>query len=146
MSKKKGKLSLLFILIIFVLIILINIYMLDIPSLGNKIMTGFAPSILSSQINFSVTQSQKITVLATEFNGDTTNFTSLGNAALETISSLILEDSSYGKITFTPIINLTQDANGTAYNRIIDLDSNVEISSNNLTIDVSLFEIGRAHV
>ena len=91
----------------------------------------------NSTISFDIDESKWIEVIYTKFNGATTDF-SQGNAFLEAIPDMTLERTLYGKIIFKPIINLTIDAKSKTndcYNRYIDLDGNVELHHNYLSIN-----------
>lgn len=80
-----------------------------------------------------VTVDQGIIVLYDEFNGSTTDFLYLNDTELESIENMILENTNYGKIIFSEIINLTENTE----NNIIDLDSNVNISFNKIGINTT---------
>lgn len=70
------------------------------------------------------------------FKGDSVDFCfkytfeQLGN-----ITDIIFENTNYGKIIFSDIINLTDDDNYSDYN--VDIDSNVNISYNRIEINVT---------
>jgi hypothetical protein len=98
--------------------------------------TGFVSS--NAEISLFISQSQAIIVIANNFDGETTNFSILGNLALETLEEMTLENPSYGKIVFDEEVNLTQDAyspTGSMYDRTVDIDSNLIISSNYLSVN-----------
>ena len=71
-------------------------------------------------------------ILAETFDGDTTTFSGLGTAELNNMSDLTLENTSYGKIIFSQVINLTQVA---GVDRIVDFDSDLNFSDNLVNID-----------
>ena len=73
-------------------------------------------------------------IFADTFNGTTTTFTGLSTAELNNMSSLTLEKTAYGKVVFNEIINLTQVAGA---DRIVDFDSDFNISNNLVYIDSS---------
>jgi len=75
-----------------------------------------------------------IRVLAFTFDGSTTDFLYYDDVALETIENTTLERTPSGKIVFDGLINLAQDAD---VNRVVDLDSNVNISFNWIQINVT---------
>jgi len=129
---KKKELILGFILIVFILIVLANIVIMSIFSI--KTVTA-----AQANIEFNIAKSKAIIIIRNTFEGDTTNFALGGNLALENITNMTLEKSSYGKIIFTESINLTQDAYNTTedelYSRIVDLDNNIIISNNWIEIN-----------
>jgi hypothetical protein len=76
---------------------------------------------------------QGIIVLYSTFNGSTTDFLHMNDSQLAVIQSMTLERTIYGKIVLSQATNLTRDAQ----NNIVDLDSNVEILYNSISIDTS---------
>ena len=71
--------------------------------------------------------------------GDSTNFNdSLTHDALQTLSNVILENTSNGEIRFNEDINLTNDEDYSDF--IIDIDGNVHISNNSISIDLDTFQ------
>jgi hypothetical protein len=120
---------------IFVEIILINLFFISsFPWYSTP--TGFSSS--EGEISLVVGFSQAITVLRENFDGATTDFTVGGNSALETLVDMTLEHFGYGTIVFDEVVNLTEDAyssTGTLYDRIVDIDSNLEISSNFISVN-----------
>lgn len=132
----KGVFILIFVLL-FVELIFLNFSFVS-PYFSPISFTGFVSS--DAEISLFISQSQAITILVNNFNGDTTNFSVLGNLALETVEGMTLENFGYGKIFFSESINLTQDAyspTGSMYDRIVDIDSNLVISSNYISVNSS---------
>lgn len=80
-----------------------------------------------------VTVDEGIIVLYNEFNGSTTGFLYINDTELETIENMTLENTNYGKIIFSEIINLTENVE----NNIIDLDSHVNINFNKIEINTT---------
>jgi len=73
-----------------------------------------------------------IKVIYTGFDeSSTTDFLRMNDSELENISGLILEKENYGKIVFFEDINLTENV----VENEVDIDSNVEISSNFIEVD-----------
>jgi len=93
-------------------------------------MTGF---VVEGEAPSSVTV-DGLRILAETFNGTTTTFTGLSTAELNNLSSLTLEKTAYGKAVFNQVINLTQVA---GVDRIVDFDSDFNISDNLVYIDSS---------
>lgn len=83
-------------------------------------------------VSSSVSVTAPIYVKYDNFDGQTTNFSDLSDAQLGSIGNLILEITQYGRIIFYQTIDLASDARG----NVIDLDSNVNISSNRIQINV----------
>jgi hypothetical protein len=99
-------------------------------------MTG--SGISHANVSLSISQSLAIRVIRDNFNGLTTDFTQGGNAALENLILMTLERATYGKIVFNEKINLTTDAyspTSTLYDRVVDIDSNLQISTNYLSVN-----------
>jgi len=70
-----------------------------------------------------------------QYKGDSTNFNSYPYEELQTLSGVILENTLYGKVLFQEIINVTDDAN--FLDSFVDLDTNVNISSNRIELNTS---------
>lgn len=84
------------------------------------------------QTRSSVNIDEGILVLASTFNGSTTDFLNMNDSQLEDVESMTLE-TGYGKIIFTQNVNLTKDVE----NNIVDLDSNVNISHNHIEVNTT---------
>lgn len=74
-----------------------------------------------------------IVVLYATFDGSTTQFIYLPDALLASIENMTLERTLYGRIIFPESTNLTQDAR----ENVVDLDSNVNISGNFISINLT---------
>lgn len=99
-------------------------------------LTGYSVS-KDAEISFGISDSQKIFVLVNNFDGETTDFYSLGNFELEQIDDMLLDKFGYGRIIFDEEINLTKDTyspTGTLYDRVVNIDSNLNISENLLSV------------
>lgn len=72
----------------------------------NETSTGI---VNSTSISFSVNASIRFQVIATKFDGASTNLAALNETQLQSISNLILENVSSGRISFIDAINLTAD-------------------------------------
>ena len=90
----------------------------------------------STQIGFSV-NSSKFLIFFQEYNGSTKgnsiNFLDYTYEEIQSLPGIILENTNYGKIRFNQAINLTNDKINT--DNILDLDSNTQISQNNITLN-----------
>lgn len=76
-----------------------------------------------------------ITVIADEFNGNTTNFSILNNSQLASLENMVLENTTFGKINFSETIDLTK----VVVNSTVNLDSYIEITNNTIFINTSYF-------
>jgi len=76
-----------------------------------------------------------ITVIASEFNGDTTNFSILNNSQLASLENMVLENTTFGKIDFSETVDLTK----VVENSTVDLDSYIEITNSTIFINTSYF-------
>lgn len=121
---KRGKLILILISL-FITLVLLNQYEISFKDLKGEASYGtYAVSLtVVDLVNYNITY--------TEFSGATTNINTLTKSQQENISSLILEEINYGKITFNENINISSNisidyALNISYNRI-------ELNSSNLT-------------
>ena len=73
-------------------------------------------------------------ILYDNFDGSTTDFNSLGTEELNNLSGMILENTTYGKVVFNEIVNLTQVADGDG---VVNFDADLNISDNLIYIDNS---------
>lgn len=99
--------------------------------------TGFT-FYSEGDISLSVTLSQLIVVLRDNFDGLTTDFAAEGNAGIQNLQFMTLERLTYGSIVFNQNINLTTDAyspTGGVYDRVVDIDSNLQISDNFISVN-----------
>lgn len=143
-SKKRGKLLLGILFAIFIITILINISLFNFPL---KIIPLTTFSVSQADVGFNISVSKGIVVYRDAFDGNTTDFTIGGNAALEVLENMVLEVSNYGKIVFNETINLTQDAvsnTSNEYNRYIDIDNNLQISNNYLISTADLSSLNKS--
>ena len=85
---------------------------------------------------FSVVKNRTYFITYDEFynKGQTTNLLTINESDLDKIPSFVL-DNSFGKIEFLELVNLSKDANS---DKIIDIDSGVNISFNRIEIDSSV--------
>ena len=100
-------------------------------------------NLIGKNVNFS-TNITRFTITKSEYEveteeqrkakkGDTTDFESYSYEEMQSLDDVILEIPNQGKILFNQAINLTDDANPDDDN--IDLDSNINISSNRIEIN-----------
>jgi hypothetical protein len=82
---------------------------------------------------FSARVDPGVRILDFTFNGSTTEFVSLNDTALETITNMTLEITGYGKIIWLETINLTQCAAG----GVVDLDTYVNLTYNRTAVSIS---------
>ncbi|MCX6751023.1 MAG: hypothetical protein NTZ83_06195 [Candidatus Pacearchaeota archaeon] len=84
-----------------------------------------------------IANSSVFTILFEEYKwtnkGNSTNFLSYTYKDLQSLGSIILENTNYGKILFGEAINVTNDNINT--DNLLDLDSNTEISSNHIELN-----------
>lgn len=83
-------------------------------------------SAIEGDVSSSVTI-EGLRIFYSTFDGDTTEFDILGIENLNNLSGMVLEKTSYGKVQFLQIVNLTQVADGDS---IVDFDSDFNISDN----------------
>jgi hypothetical protein len=90
----------------------------------------------SANISFTA-NTTFLMIYYSEYNGSTrgnsTNFTFYSYGNLQNLSSIILENSVYGKIQFNEAINITND--NLPNDRIVDLDNNTNISLNRIDLN-----------
>jgi len=90
----------------------------------------------SKQINF-ISNLSRFLIFFQEYNGSTKgssiNFLDYTYEEIQNIEKITLENTNYGKITFNQAINSTNDRINT--DNILDLDSNTQISQNNITLN-----------
>ena len=103
-----------------------TLYLYANSSFGNITAKNVTFFINSTSLSFSYSEYEG------SYKGKSTYFENLSTSELQNISNFILEHTSYGKIFFDEIINLT-DFSGS----IIDLDSYTNISSNRIEINTS---------
>jgi len=133
-KKKKALFFVMFILTLISLIFINSFFVSSFP--GNFQPTGFVFSD-DAGVSLGISRSTAINVLRDDFDGGTTDFTVGGNIALETLTGMTLEHFNYGKIVFSQVVNLTKDAyspTGTLYDRVVDIDSNLIISRNFISV------------
>jgi len=96
----------------------------------------FVPGVFAVTVSTSsqLVIDDGIRVLASEFDGSTTDFLSMSDEELASIYNLTIEMSSFGKVVFNGPINLTKDS----VSSVIDLDSNFEIGFNSILTNRSL--------
>ena len=82
----------------------------------------------------SATIDTGILVIRDTLNGSTTDFVVYSDTALESITNLTIENSLYGKVIWPGPINITQDV----IDNIVDLDSNVSITFNFVSVDTTM--------
>jgi hypothetical protein len=91
--------------------------------------------ISSTNVTFNI-NSTKLKILYSKFasydKGESTNFNRTSYEDLQNLSNLILE-KTYGKIKFNENINVTADENYS--DNLVDLDTNVNISSNRIELN-----------
>jgi hypothetical protein len=117
----------------------VNSSMIINASDGNHILFLYANNsdgtIVSENVSFNV-NSSKLQVLYSEFasydKGQSTNFNSTSYEDLQNLSNVILE-KTYGKIIFNENINVSADENYS--DSLVDLDTNVNISSNRIELN-----------
>ncbi len=92
--------------------------------------------VTNLSLNFYINTSL-LTIIYEEYQGahkgNSTYFEEYAYEDLQDINSIILENMNYGKIKFNQNINVTEDSNFS--DRIVDLDSNSNISSNRIELD-----------
>ncbi len=93
-------------------------------------LTGFANVNTSGT---SIRVDPDITVIYTEFTGNTTDFDSMTNDELRNISNMILENPVHGRIWFAETVNIGDSA----VNLIVDLDYPVNISHNRIEVNAT---------
>lgn len=90
----------------------------------------------SKEIGFSA-NSSKFIIFFQEYNGSTKgnsiNFLEYTYEEIQSLERITLENTNYGKIRFNQAINSTDDKINT--DNILDLDSNTQISQNNITLN-----------
>ena len=134
--KREGKVFFIKILLVFLVAVLfINIIILTFF----KIIPSETTS--NANVQFTISKSKAIKIIDDAFDGDTTDFPTGNNLALEKIENMILEKTSLGKIVFNESINLTQivqESDDPLYEKEVDLDKNVIINFNFIEIDSSI--------
>jgi hypothetical protein len=93
-------------------------------------LTGFA-NVNTSETRIRV--DPDITVIYTEFTGNTSDFDSMTNDELRNISDMILENPSHGRIWFAENVNIGDSA----VDLIVDLDYPVNISHNRIEVNAT---------
>ena len=111
----------------FLFIFLLFLFVSFISALS---LTGLATE-QSFPSNVSVNPFQ---VLVTTFNGDTTNFTNLNESYANSFPNVILEKTSYGKVSFKENLDLVTMAGD---DLIVDFDRDFNISDNLIDIVTS---------
>jgi len=108
-------------------------------SQGNHILILYSNNTngtASTQIGFSA-NSSKFIILFQEYNGSTKgnsiNFLDYTYEEIQNLEGITLENINYGKIKFNQAINSTNDKINT--DNLLDLDSNTQISQNNITLN-----------
>lgn len=108
-------------------------------SQGSHILTIYSNNTngtSSKQIGF-ISNSSRFLIFFQEYNGSTKgssiNFLDYTYEEIQNIEKITLENTNYGKITFNQAINSTNDRINT--DNILDLDSNTQISQNNITLN-----------
>jgi hypothetical protein len=93
-------------------------------------------NITSANITFTL-NSSKFVILFDNYKGAykgiSTNFIDYSYEEIQGLNSIILENTNYGRVKFNEQINLTDDKINT--DNILDIDSNVEISKNNIRLN-----------
>ncbi len=86
-----------------------------------------------------VSNSSLFIILYSEYNGSTrgnsTGFIKYTYEDLQGLSSIVLENTLYGKIRFNQAINITNDRINS--DNLLDLDSNSQVSSNRIELNVT---------
>ena len=87
--------------------------------------------------SFFTVNSSKIIIIYDEFKekGDTSNFDSLIYDFLNSVNNVVLENPDYGKIEFIEAVNFLEHLSGEE--NIVDLDGNIDISANSISLDSS---------
>jgi hypothetical protein len=108
-------------------------------SQGQHVLYVFAnksENITLNIITFAV-NSSKFVIIFNSYNGTdkgtSTNFIDYSYEEIQSLDNIILEKVNYGKVKFNEQINLTDDQINT--DNILDIDSNVEISQNNIRLN-----------
>ena len=100
------------------------------------IFSNKSENITSTNITFTL-DSNKFIILFNNYEGIdkgiSTNFMDYSYEEIQNIDNVLLENTNYGKIKFDEPINLTDDRINT--DNILDIDSNVEISQNDITVN-----------
>jgi hypothetical protein len=100
-------------------------------SLGSHTLYAFVNETSTNIVNstsvvFNVNTSIRFQVIATKFDGASTNLAALNETQLQSISNLVIENISSGRISFIDTINLTAD---NITDDPINLDKYINISS-----------------
>lgn len=107
---------------------------------GNHTLYFFANDSLgnlnSTYVNFWINNTRFIVIydnFTQPYDGNSTDFNSMSNEQLQSISNMTLEKESYGKILWNENINLTADSNFS--DRVIDLDKEIIIGDKIISIN-----------
>ena len=117
----------------------INVTTISTPE-GSNILRVFANDTLRNlrmaNVAFVVNNSRRYEINWSKFyHADSTNLSLLNSTQIENLANLTLSVENFGKIIFNDIINLTAHTG----DDIIDLDSNVIITSNFIFVNVTVF-------
>src|SRR3989344_3906852 len=117
----------------------INVTTISTPE-GSNILRVFANDTLRNlrmaNVAFVVNNSRRYEINWSKFyHADSTNLSLLNSTQIENLANLTLSVENFGKIIFNDIINLTAHTG----DDIIDLDSNVIITSNFIFINETAF-------
>jgi hypothetical protein len=100
------------------------------------IYSNSSSGLISQNVTFFV-NSTKFNIIDNNYEGskkgDTTNFTILSYEEIQSLNNIILENTNFGKILFSQNINMTADSNFSDI--ILNLDANVNISSDHIEIN-----------
>lgn len=92
--------------------------------------------VSSKVVVFNVDES-RLVIIYDEYNGlekgKSTDFYDISYEDLQFLEGVVLERSSYGKISFNDVINVTDDLDSS--DNIVDLDGYIDISPNTISID-----------
>lgn len=108
-------------------------------SQGNHALNLYANNTVGLKralVNF-IANSSKLIIFYEEFKGSTKgesfDFYDYTYEEVQNLENVILENTKYGKIEFSEFINVIQGISGDE--NIVDLDSNIEISRNNIFLN-----------
>lgn len=92
---------------------------------------------VSSKTTVFTVNESKLVIFYGEYNGsdrgESTSFYDISYENLQSLGGIVLEKTSYGKISFDEVINVTDDLNNS--DGVVDLDSYINISLNAISID-----------
>ncbi len=78
-----------------------------------------------------------VTVMYSEFNGTTTNFSAFDEDALKSVTNLTLEAQGIAKVVFDGAVDLAQDKD---IHNVIDIDANAQFSPDLVEIDTGTLQ------